>query len=547
MIKEIGKEIKGFLREKLGLEGLRIKIEEPKRKEFGDISTNAAFIASKELKEEPRKIAQELSSYLSKLPYIEKAEVAGPGFVNIFFSRDGIFKFLKEAEEKGYSFGDSNIGEGKTVLVEFVSANPTGPLHVGHGRGAALGDALSRILKKAGFSVLKEYYINDAGTQMEILGRSVYLRYLELFLKKVDFPEDHYQGDYIVDIARKLKEDKGEKYLDIPEDKAVEEISSYASTFIMDQIKKDLKDFGVFYDNYYSERDIYKKGLLEKVINILKNHGYIYEMDGALWFKSTPFGDEKDRVIRRRNGQYTYFATDIAYHYEKFRRGFRILVNIWGADHHGYVDRIKGAVKALGDDPNNLKILLVQMVNLIKGGKVIPMSTRKGEFYTLRKLMDEVGKDAARFIYLTRDHNSPLDFDIDKAKEMSSENPVFYVQYCHARVCSMKRKARERGIKEEDYKDASLEPLTLPEEKELAKKILFFPSLLEEIAETFEPHKLTYYLYDLSSSFHSYYNKHRVIGEEKPLTLSRLFLSEMVRRTVEIGLDLLGVSAPESM
>ena len=543
MIKEVEREIEAFFKD-LEREKLRkVKVEEPKRKEFGDLSTNAALVLSKELGESPREIALRLSEHLKALPYVEKVEVAGPGFVNIFLGK-GIFELLKKAQEEGMDFGRSDIGKGKKVLVEFVSANPTGPLHIGHGRIAAFGDALSRILERAGFSVHREYYINDAGTQMEILGRSVYLRYLELFLRDVEFPEDHYKGAYIIEIAKKVKEEMGDKYLKMDEERAIEELSQIAAQEIMGWIEKDLKDFGVVYDSYFSERSLYKSGAVEEAIKALSDS--VYEEDGALWFKSTLYGDEKDRVLRRKNGQYTYFASDIAYHLDKFRRGFDELIDIWGADHHGYVERLKGAIKALGYDPERLKIVLVQMVNLVKGGKQVAMSTRKGEFYPLEKLLEEVGRDAARFIYLTRDSNSPLDFDVDKAKEMSSENPVFYVQYCHARICSVKRKAEERGIKEEDFLHASMDVLDLPQERELAKKVLFFPKLVEEMALNLEPHKLTYYLYDLSSSFHSYYNSHRILGEGEK-TPARLLLSEMVRRTVNIGLELLGVSAPESM
>ncbi len=543
MIKEVEKEIEAFFRD-LGREKLRkVKVEEPKRKEFGDLSTNAALVLSKELGENPRDLALKLSEYLKVLPYVERIEVAGPGFVNIFLGK-GIFELLKKAREEGMGFGRSDLGKGKKVLVEFVSANPTGPLHIGHGRIAAFGDALSRILERAGFSVHREYYINDAGTQMEILGRSVYLRYLELFLRDVDFPEDHYKGAYIVEIAKKVKEEKGDKYLKMDEEKAIEELSQIAAKEIMAWIEKDLRDFGVVYDSYFSERSLYESGAVEEAIKALSDK--VYEEDGALWFKSTLYGDEKDRVLRRKNGQYTYFASDIAYHLNKFKRGFDELIDIWGADHHGYVERLRGAIKALGYDPERLKIILVQMVNLVKGGRQVAMSTRKGEFYPLEKLLEEVGKDAARFIYLTRDSSSPLDFDVDKAKEMSSENPVFYVQYCHARICSVERKAAERGIKEEDFLHASMDVLDLPQERELAKKVLFFPKLVEEMALNLEPHKLTYYLYDLSSSFHSYYNSHRILGEGEK-TLARLLLSEMVRRAVNIGLGLLGVSAPESM
>ncbi len=548
-MKRIKERIEGFLKEK-GIEQpdiwlKRIKVEEPKREEFGDLSTNAAMVLSKELKKKPRDLAEDLKKVLESLFFVKEVKVEGPGFVNIFLSPEGVISLLKDAESLEDEFGSSSIGKGKKVLVEFVSANPTGPLHIGHGRGAALGDALSNLLEKVGYTVEREYYINDAGTQMKILGRSVYLRYLQLFLKEVEFPEGHYMGDYIVEIAEEIKGEHGDRFLNLDEEKAVDEISRIAEEKIMNMIKEDLENFGVNYDRFYSESDLYKKGLVERALKALEDAGYIYEEDGALWFRSTSFGDEKDRVIRRRNGEYTYFASDIAYHMEKFERGFDILVDIWGADHHGYIKRLKGAIKALGKDDEKLKILLTSMVNLLKGGKPVSMSTRRGEFYPLKDLLDEVGKDVARFVYLTRDHNSPLDFDIDKAKEMSSENPVFYVQYCHARICSMKRKAKERGV--EDWKEVNPSKLNLPEEISMAKKILLFPHLLEELSENFEVHKLTYYLYDLSSRFHSYYNKHRVIGEDTELTKARLFLSEMVRRTVNIGLDILGVEAPEEM
>ncbi len=550
MVRIIKRKISEFLQEKKAKEWekliARVKVEEPKREEFGDISTNAAMVLSKPLGEKPRDIAREIIPFLQELGLIEDVKIEGPGFINMFLNWKAVFSLLKEAEKEGDSFFFVNLGMGKKVLLEFVSANPTGPLHIGHGRGAALGDALANILEKVGFEVTKEYYVNDAGSQMKILGRSVYLRYLQLFLRDVEFPEGHYMGDYIVEIARKVRERHGERFLNMEEDKAVEELSRIASEMIMESIKEDLELFGIKYDSFYSESDLYRKGLVEKAISILKDKGLVYEKDGALWFKSTAFGDEKDRVIRRKNGEYTYFATDIAYHMNKFERGYQLLINIWGADHHGYVKRLKGAIRALGRDDSDLRILLTSMVNLIKGGKQVSMSTRKGEFYTLRKLIEEVGKDAARFIYLTRDHESPLDFDIDKAKEMSSENPVFYVQYCHARICSIKSKAKERGI-ETGGEDPNLLLLTLKEERNMAKKILLFPSLIEEVATNLEPHKLTYYLYELSSIFHSYYNRNRVLGENMDLTMARLFLSEMVRRVINTGLSLLGVSAPERM
>jgi len=518
-------------------------IEIPKKSENGDFSSNIAFILSKQLKKKPIEVANDIVSLMDKKDF-EKVEIAPPGFINFFLSNTVYYNFLKNLIENP-QYHVENIGKNRKAMVEFVSANPTGPLHIGHGRGSAYGDTVARLLKISGFDVYKEYYINDAGNQMNNLAKSIYSRYCELLGKDYPFPTDGYKGDYIIDIAKKIVEKYSDQLIK-DEIEGVNICFEIGVREILDGIENDLKDFRVTFDNWFSEKSLYESQEVEKTIELLKKNGYIYEKDNALWFKSEQFGDDKDRVIKRSTGEYTYFASDIAYHKNKFERGFEYLVDVWGADHHGYVNRLKNGVKALGIDVENLKIQLIQMVSLIKGGERISMSTRAGEFITLRWLLDEVGTDAARYFYLMRDINSQFDFDIDLAKSKSNDNPVYYIQYAHARVCSLKRNAKEKGI---DFKISNdLELLTLPSELEIIKKLYDFKNVIKTATINLEPHRICYYLQDLAGLFHTYYYNTTIVDEnDLKTTNARLSLSEAVAKTISLGLNILGVSAPERM
>ncbi len=519
----------------------------PKAEAHGDFSTNLAMVLASRVKKPPREVAGVLLSILREDPLFEKVEVAGPGFLNFFIAPATWQQNLVRIFQAGEGYGTSDAGGGKRVLVEFVSANPTGPLHVGHGRGAAVGDSLARVLKAAGFAVETEYYINDVGNQMRTLGSSVYLRYLEHFGREVEFPKDYYQGDYIRDIARDLAEKEGDKYLDVPLEDCWPHFTRAAVEVISAGIRKDLEDFGVHFDNWFSERTLHDSGMVEKALATLKEKGFLYEKDGALWFRTSEFGDEKDRVVRRSTGELTYFAADIAYHLQKIERGYDLLVDIWGADHHGYVPRVKAAVKALGHEEDRLKVLLVQLVNLIEGGKQKAMSTRAGEFVTLREVMEDVGTDAARFIFLTRRCDSHLDFDLDLARSQSQENPVYYVQYAHARLASVFRKAQDQGVVLKNTEEIDTTLLDSKEELKLLKILDAFPQVVAESALALEPHRISYYLTDLAGRFHGYYTRSRFLGDDPELTQARLLLSAVMKQVFRKGLNLLGVSAPEKM
>jgi arginyl-tRNA synthetase len=526
------------------------ELEIPSLAQHGDYATNAAMVLAKSLKKNPREIAEKLSEPITSLGanVLDRLEIAGPGFINFFIKKEAFRRVLPMVFEQGENFGKTDVGKGRFVQVEFVSANPTGPLHVGHGRGAAVGDALARILEASGYRVHREYYINDVGKQMNILGRSLYLRYLELLGRQIEFPEDHYRGDYMKDLARDFLQEVGIKYLDIPEDEAVPVCSKYAAQKILDGIRKDLEDFRVTYNEWFSEEKLHREGMVESAIDQLRSRGFIYEQDGAVWFKSSLFGDEKDRVIVRSNGAKTYFAADIAYHWNKMQRGFDTIIDIWGADHHGYVPRIKAVVEALGFDPKKLNIILVQLVNLLRGGQPVAMSTRAGEFVTLREVMDEVGVDAARYMFLTRRSDSPLDFDLELAKAQSSENPVYYVQYAHARISSLFAVAAERGVKldvETAFKH--LDRLEEPQEIQLTKILGEFPFVVKKSAECLEPHRIPYYLHELASTFHAYYNHHRILTDDDALTQARLALAGAIHIVLKNALKLIGLSAPDKM
>ncbi|NPA49499.1 MAG: arginine--tRNA ligase [Thermodesulfobacteria bacterium] len=527
---------------------LRFQVEPPKVKEHGDYATNLALSLAGQAGKNPRELAQWFAEkFATRGDLFEKVEVAGPGFINFFIAKAYWQQVPRVIEARGKDYGRVEVGGGRKVQVEFVSANPTGPLHIGHGRGAAVGDTLSRLLSFAGFQVEKEYYVNDVGRQMKILGRSVYLRARELAGEKIDFPEDHYRGEYIREIARDLLE-KEPSFLDLPEEEAIEKAKDFALQVILSGIKKDLEDFGVTYDHWFSEKSLYEGNYVEKALSFLKEKGLLYEKDGAVWFRAKDFGDEKDRVVIRATGEPTYFASDIAYHYHKFFvRNYDLVVDIWGADHHGYVPRLKAVIQAFGLPKEKLEVLLIQMVNLLEGGKLKSMSTRAGEFVTLRELLEEVGKDATRFIFLTRRADSPLDFDVELAKKQSRENPVYYVQYAHARLASLFRKAKEAGFEDPSAQGADLALLDTPEDFNLLKLLDYFPDTIEACVTKLEPHLLTFYLLDLATALHDYYTKHRFLSEDQPRTRARLVLAKAVKQVLATGLELLGVSAPERM
>ena len=525
-------------------------IEMTRERKFGDYATNIAMVIASKQGTNPRELAGELIQTIRDADTegdVSDISVAGPGFINITMSPGFWSRTLKTVLEKGEDYACSDIGAGKQVQVEFVSANPTGPLHVGHGRGAALGDALANILQCAGYQVQREYYINDAGNQIQTLGISVYARYLELFGRENVFPEEGYKGDYIREIAERFVKEDGELYLNMSEDKAVEEIAVKSAPLILDDIRQDLEEFGVFFDLWFSETDLLERGDVQKTLKEMEKRGTTFRHEGALWFRSTDKGDDKDRVLVKSDGSLTYFASDVAYHRDKYERGFDTVINVWGADHHGYVARMKASIQGLGRDSDDLQIVLVQLVSLVRKGQPVAMSTRAGEFVTLREVRNEVGRDAARFIFLTRKSDSKLDFDLDLAKEKSNDNPVYYVQYAHARICSILRNAEEQGVSLPEPGGVDLNLLDLPEEKELIRHIAALPDVIEGVAISMEPHRITTYLRDIATTLHSYYYHHRVLTDEVRVTEARLAMVLGVRTAIAKALALLGVSAPERM
>ncbi len=524
---------------------LPIHLEIPSRDEQGDLATNVALRLSKEVKLPPRKVAASIIAHLETADsfpsLLSRVEVAGPGFINFFLKPEVFYPLLSRIEKEGAGYGRTNLGEGKRILIEFVSANPTGPLTVAHGRHAAVGDVLANILDMVGYNVSREYYYNDAGRQMDILGKSIEARYRQLLGQEITFPEEGYRGNYITDIAQEIVNEHGREVKDAGLFCRVAEERIFAG------IRKDLNDFGVRFDSWFKERSIYEKGEVQKAIEDLEGKGNLYEKEGALWFRSSSFGDEKDRVIKRSNGQFTYLAPDIAYHRNKYERGFQQLIDILGPDHHGYMGRLRAAVEALGYDKESLKIIILQLVSLYRGKEKLRMSTRAGDFVTLRRIIDEVGKDAARFFFLMRGTNSHLNFDLELAKKESPENPVYYVQYAHARICSILNFAVEKNIKAGGAGEIDLSLLQEEEELKTIKKLAQFPEVLETCALALEPHGLTLYLRDLAASFHNFYNVFRVIGEDENLNSARLMLVQGVKTTLQNGLRLLGISAPEKM
>jgi arginyl-tRNA synthetase len=523
-------------------------IEVPKITSHGDFSSNIAMVSAGIQKMPPRKIAEIIIQHLTDADgLIKRTDTAGPGFINFNLRPESWTVFLRDIHEQSTRFGATNVGKGKKIQVEFVSSNPTGPLHVGHGRGAAVGDSVANILSFCGYDVQKEYYINDSGRQIQTLGRSVFLRYQEILGEIVHFPDDCYQGDYIKDIARQIITLKKSELLDHTDKKAVEFCARYAATLILEGMKQDLVSFGVYFDNWFSEQGLVDQGKVSTAIESCRNRGIIYEKDGALWFKTSAYGDEKDRVVVRQNGQATYFASDIAYHYDKFSRGFEKVIDVWGADHHGYIPRVTAALEAEGYRKDQFHVILVQLVNLLRSGIPVAMSTRAGEFVTLQEVIHEVGKDAARFIFLTRNPDSPLDFDLELAKQKTNDNPVYYVQYVHARICSIVRKSDEQFPEQVSGKQDFLGRLNTPEDISLIKIMLKYPEAVRFSAELMEPHRITFFLMELAAAFHAYYNRQRVLTDEPELRHARLYLITAVRQVIANGLTLLGVSAPESM
>lgn len=557
-----------------------IHIERTRNPAHGDLASNVAMLLARQARQKPRDLADAIIAALPSSPLVERAEVAGPGFINLFLKSDAYHGVVGRILQEGEGFGRGDVGQGQSVQVEFVSANPTGPLHVGHGRGAAYGASVANLLAASGFTVQREYYVNDAGRQMNILAASVWLRYLERHGLRPHFPSNGYRGAYVHDIAEDLHRRLGDALVvaaadlsaDLPADApdGDQEIfidaliqrcrdllgaEHYRLLFqagleaILADLRDDLAGFGVVYDRWYSEQSLIDNGTVDAAIQRLETAGHLYRQEGALWFRATDFGDLKDRVVRRENGQTTYFASDIAYHMDKFDRGFQRVINIWGADHHGYIPRVKAALAALGRDPEALEVQLVQFATLYRGGEKVPMSTRAGEFVTLRQLREEVGDDAARFFYVMQSSNQHVDFDLDLAKSQTRDNPVYYIQYAHARICRVLERLAEQQDSHHDPDRglANLGLLVEDHEQALFGELSRFPEVVESAALAREPHQLANYLRDLANAFHTYYNEHRVLVDDPSLRDARLVLSLAVRQVVSNGLTLLGVSAPEAM
>lgn len=514
------------------------EIEIPKQEEFGDLSTPVAMGLAKQLKKSPKKIAEEIINKIEYGDIFQKIEIAGPGFINFTFTRNFLLSEFRKLIHEGDKYFSQDIGKGRRVQIEFVSANPTGPLHLGHGRGAAVGSALSNLLEAAGYNVEREYYINDGGRQVQLLGLSVWAKYNQIMGRDYAYPEHGYRGDYISNLAREFHESG------MP----TSNITDFCSKKMLDGIKRDLEDFGITFHNWQSEKELFETSAVQDSINELKKNNFVYEKNGAVWFRSTEFGDDKDRVLVKHDGEYTYFASDIAYHKKKVEKGYDEIIDIWGADHHGYIPRIRAVMQALGYPKDNLKILLVQMVTLLRGGVPVQMSKRTGEFVTLREVMDEIGPDTTKFLFLSRRHDSHLEVDIEIAKKESHENPVYYVQYAHARINSI----FERFKSQDNY--ASINgssdfngSLFNQDEIRLIKKVLYYPMIFRNAVLAHEPHRITFYLQELASMFHTYYQKFRVLSEDTELTIARLRLCDAIRIVLKHGLKILAVKAPEKM
>ena len=566
----------------------KIRLDHTKNQDHGDFASNISLMLAKPAGLIPRELAQQIIDAIPEHSAVKKVEIAGPGFINFFLDSASQYAVIKTILEQKENFGRSKVGKGKKIQIEFVSANPTGPLHVGHGRGAAFGASLANIMAASGYNVSREYYVNDAGRQMNILATSIWLRYLTLAGETIVFPSNGYKGDYVINIAQQLfqthgenlrhswstvianiladenpdKPDEGDKeaHIDGLIEKAKDLLKEgYDIVFktglnsILDDIKNDLEAFGADFDEWFSEKSLDSKGHIEKALKKLDTAGYLFEQNGAIWFRSTDFGDDKDRVVKRDNGQTTYFASDIAYHMNKFDRGFDQVIDVWGSDHHGYIARVKASLQALGYNPEKLEIQLVQFAILYRGTERVQMSTRSGSFVTLRELREEVGKDAARYFYVARKADQHMDFDLELAKSETKDNPVYYIQYAHARVCSMTRKCREENpgwhnfINPDNLPALNLEHLVEAPEQAIAQQLSRYPTLLEKAAVNHEPHVIAHYLKELAADYHAYYNAHKVLVEEPELRNARVALSMAVKQVIANGLHLLGVSAPDSM
>lgn len=522
-------------------------IEVPKDSGHGDFACNAAMLMARQARLAPRKIAEIISSHidLSKVDVLDKIEVAGAGFINFFLNNSWLYDIPELVISMGERFGD-NLRINKKVQVEFVSANPTGNLHMGNARGGALGDILANVLARAGYDVEREFYINDCGNQIEVFGQSLEARYLQLMGQDIEFPENGYAGQDVVDTVKNIILDFKDSLLRLNSVERQKQMIDYALQEKLSYIKNTMNDFGIHYDVWFSEKQLHEAGKIAEIINFLQARDYVYENEGALWFKTTLFGDEKDEVLVRANGLPTYFASDIAYHKDKFERGFDWVINVWGADHHGHVARMKGAMQAIGYDPNRLDIVLMQLVRLYRGGQVVRMSKRTGTTVSLDELIEEVGKDAARFFFVMRSPDSHLDFDMELAKQQSQENPVYYVQYAHARIMSIFRQARVAGVEMPQPQQVDFTRLG-EEELQILRKLADFPEEIAIAARTLAPHRMARYVLDLAGLFHSFYNHQRVLNDDKDLQDARLILMESIRITLKNALDILGVSAPEQM
>ncbi|MBQ6112162.1 MAG: arginine--tRNA ligase [Synergistaceae bacterium] len=527
------------------------EFDRPKHEGHGDRAANVAMRLARPLRMNPKDIAAKIAVNLNS-DVIDRTEIAGPGFVNVFLSGKFYAEVISDILEQGMNYGSVNLGQGKKVQVEFVSANPTGPLHIGHGRGAAVGDSVARILKFTGWDVQREYYVNDSGLQIDTLGRSTQARYFELLNHESHFPENGYKGAYIYDLAQEIIDSEGRKFIDVPESESLNYFKKYAAEKIMSGIKADLEEFRVSFDKFFPEGYLHENGLVKSAMEDLKSRGYAYEQDGALWFKTEDtIGDDKDRVLIRANGIPTYFASDIAYHRNKFiTREFERVIDVWGADHHGYIARVKAAIKAMGKNPDDFDVLLIQLVNLIREGKIVTMSTRAGEFITLRDVLDEAGTDATRFFFLMRRSDSQLDFDLDLAKKQGNENPVYYVQYAHARIAGVLREFQNRGGRLE-----SINPSEIPESifddrnaRDLADALSYYPEEIAQASRELAPQTVTGYVLNLAGIFHAFYNTNRILDEpDEKISLGRINLIMAAKIVIASCLNLLGVSSPERM
>ncbi len=551
----------------------QLSLDAPKRPEWGDLASTVAMSLAESEQRAPHDIAQIIIDNLTQREQLfDRVEIVRPGFLNLTVKPAIWQEVLREIEMQGSAYGRAEMGQRRRVLVEYVSANPTGPLHVGHGRGAAVGQAVANMLKAVGYDVVSEYYINDAGRQMKLLGTSVYARYEELSNRPVEFPSEGYHGAYITAVAERVKQQLGPELAGRAATEVEERCRTFAYQELLSLIREDLKSFGIEFESWFSEASLVNSGAVQRVLDELKSQQFLFEQEGAWWFRSSAFGDEKDRVVRKQDGEYTYLASDIAYHQDKLRRGYDLLIDVWGADHHGYIPRMQAVVQAYGYPKDRLQVVLVQMVNLLRGGKKVEMSKRAGEFITMREVIDEVGADAAKFFFLMRDSDSHLDFDLELAKQRSSDNPVYYVQYAHARIASLWRVAAERGIVCPLPSETDLTVLIDPDELGLIRKLSAYPSVLQGSAMAYEPHRMTYYLQQLAGLLHTFYNKHRILppaadrdllevtpeglapseGLQKEVlvperTAARLALMRGIQQVLKNGLGVLGISAPDQM